>query len=364
MLNQLIIENVRKIKSLHKNLSPSFNIIVGKNGSGKTSILEAIHTLALGRSFRTHMSSRLIHHDADHLTVHAHLPQFGSIGVSKPRNGKTTIKLNNDNTCRTADLAKTLPLQLIDPHSYRLFEGGSKNRRQFLDWSVFHVEHAFLQSWRRYQRALKHRNALLRADAIPKEIKLWDQACLQEAIHIDKMRRDTLVHLEAVFTEVCEKLLPEPVFIEFSPGWKEELGLEKCLEQNLMRDKALGYTQSGPHRADLKFLVGDKPAVDILSRGQQKLAVSALHIAQGRLLQKLKERRCIYLIDDFNAELDADNQKLLLTQLQDLDAQVFIATTDLGSVQQVEVLPDTKVFHVKQGEVVNRSAKQSSEQTR
>lgn len=346
MLKTLAITHCRNISNLRLNFSSGFNILLGKNGSGKTSILESIHLLALARSFRTHLASRAIQEQQDALSVYGELSDGTSLGVMKPKTGLGQVRMNGEQPSQVAELAKCLPFQLIDPQSYRLLDGGPKARRQFIDWAVFHVEHAFYDTWRQYKRALKHRNAALRQQLASSEITLWDRMLCETAQQMHEMRERVLTAFIDILNPLIEVLLPYSIEIRYTKGWKESLAA--CLEHDLTRDLALGYTQSGPHRADLKVIVNNKPAVDVLSRGQQKLLVSALHIAQGRLLQTLSGKKCLYLIDDFNAELDADNQNLLLNQLSALEAQVILATTESQHLSEVIERESSTLFHVEQ----------------
>lgn len=344
MLKTLSITHCRNISNLRLTLSPKFNVLLGKNGCGKTSILEGIHYLALARSFRTHLASRAIQENQNALSVYGELTDGTTLGVMKGRNGLSQVKLNGESTAQSAELAKSLPLQLVDPQSYRLLEGGPKARRQFMDWAVFHVEHAFFQAWRQYRRALKHRNAALKQQLSTKEVAMWDPVLIDTANEMDAMREKTLAAFTVIFNQMISELLPYSIDIRYIKGWKGDL--LDCFAADSARDTAMGYTQSGPHRADLRVNVNGKPAIDVLSRGQQKLLVSALHLSQGKLLQQFTGQTCLYLIDDFNAELDSDNQQLLLTQLSALNAQVILATTDSRQLSELTEGSGCALFHV------------------
>ena len=148
------------------NPSPRINILHGDNGSGKTSLLEAIHLLGMARSFRSTRLNPVISHEQGSCTVFGQVElgeeQSSALGISRDRSGEIRIRINGQSVRSAAELAETLPLQLINPDSFRLLEGAPKLRRQFLDWGVFHVEPRFLQAWQRLQQALRQRNSWLR----------------------------------------------------------------------------------------------------------------------------------------------------------------------------------------------------------
>ncbi|MBX9714001.1 MAG: DNA replication and repair protein RecF, partial [Pseudomonadaceae bacterium] len=165
-LTRFTVAAVRNLHPATLSPSPRINILSGANGSGKTSLLEAIHLLGLARSFRSSRLLPVIQHEVDECTVFGQvaLAQGGlsSLGISRNRLGELHIRIDGENVRSAAQLAETLPLQLINPDSFRLLEGVPKIRRQFLDWGVFHVEPRFLPAWQRLQKALRQRNSWLR----------------------------------------------------------------------------------------------------------------------------------------------------------------------------------------------------------
>lgn len=327
MLKSLSIRHVRNIQALDCTLSPEINFFYGENGSGKSSTLEAAYLLSMGRSFRTHLLSRVINHDAEKLMVFAETYR-GKIGIEKTRSGQTSVRMNHQNLSSIAELAAILPVQLIEPHSYRLLEGPPKQRRQLLDWGVFHVEHRFLEIWREASRALKHRNAAIRQGLSKQQINLWNPEIVRLGDELTMMRESYLTaflpQVEQVMGALCD-FKPE---FSFYPGWKREKGLAEVLEQSYERDAHLGYTQFGPHRADLKIRFHGQPAVDALSRGQQKILLMALCLSQGLCLKEQMSKHSLYLIDDIAAELDPRLSEIVLDFLMRMQAQVMITSVN------------------------------------
>ncbi len=353
-----MVTGVRNLQPVTLQPSPGINILHGANGSGKTSVLEAIHLLGMARSFRSPRLQPVIQTEHSALTVFGEiqLAEGGcsSLGLGRERNGELQIRIDGQNARSAAQLAEALPLQLINPDSFRLLEGAPKVRRQFLDWGVFHVEPRFLGSWQRLQKALRQRNSWLRhgrLDAIAQAA--WDRELCLASREIDTYRRAYLHSLKPVFENTLAQLLDLPgLSLSYYRGWDKDRELEEVLESSLQRDMSLGHTQAGPQRADLRLRLEGHNAADILSRGQQKLVVCALRIAQGHLLNQAKQGRCLYLVDDLPSELDERHRMALCRLLEELQCQVFITCVE-PHVLKDGWRTDTPVamFHVEHGRI-------------
>ena len=178
MLHKLQIQHFRNLSQAEIYPSGGMNLLLGHNGSGKSSVLEAIHYLSLGRSFRTHLTNRVIMQGEKAFTLFAQLQlddQSVNVGLQKDRQGDTQLKIGGKSADKLAQLASLLPLQLIHPEGYNLLTGGPQQRRAFVDWGVFHVEQAFFPLWVKVRRLLKQRNALLRQSTQYAPLSYWDQ---------------------------------------------------------------------------------------------------------------------------------------------------------------------------------------------
>jgi DNA replication and repair protein RecF len=354
----LNIHNLRNLIEVKVSLAPKFNLLYGLNGSGKTSFLEAIFYLGLGRSFRTRLNTRSIHYDAPHFSLFAHLQQENNlipIGLERHMTGETRIRIAQENARSLLELTKILPVQLLNTDSRFLLTGSSKIRRQFIDWGVFHVEPTFITYWQQAQRILKQRNAALKQHTLRSMVQIWDAELEAVAHMLNQQRRNYLTMFTPLFTTMLAGFLGEQgqVVLEYKPGWDEEIGLKKALEQSWGRDSNMGYTHLGPQRAELLIRVGKTPAHEILSQGQQKLVVYAMRLAQGMLLKEQTLKQCVYLLDDLPAELDVINRRKVATTLRGMDAQVFITGVERAVLQDFEHFPDSKMFHVKHGRIEN-----------
>jgi DNA replication and repair protein RecF len=345
----------RNLQSFHIEPTLGFNVFYGHNGSGKTSLLETVYFLSLARSFRSHHINHIIHYDAPLFSVFSEVlahDQKYALGLEKGRDGKTRMRLNGEAIQTTAQLAGLLPLQLMNPATFQLLEGGPQIRRQFLDWGVFHVEQSFFNVWKNFQKVLKQRNSALKQGLGPKQVKIWDQELVTLSEQLELLRKSYFNDLKPLFLAMVERLINIPnLIMSYQQGWDQTRNLQDVLDEGYEKDCIMGYTQQGPQRTDLQIKVNEVPATYVLSRGEQKMVVCALQIAQGLLLKNLVERNCIYLIDDLAAELDGSRRKALVQALSDLGAQVFLTGIEFEEIADIFEHQEVKLFHVEQGAI-------------
>lgn len=331
-----------------------FNLIYGDNGSGKTSLLEAFYYLAHARSFRSHISDRVIRQGMDCTTLFAELTLPESfkttIGIERTLRGECKIKLGTNLVKSTAELAQLLPIQVINPDSFTLLDSGPRFRRALLDWGLFHVEHPFFISWQRLQRALKQRNAALRAHLPKEQVRLWDEELVTSAELLDHWRSQYCDLLEKSFKDIMVAMEPiNDISFDYHRGWSRDRDLRDLLQEHLMQDYERGFTFYGPHRADLVLKKNGVPLHDFLSRGQQKLVVCALKLAQGALLQAHSPKRCIYLVDDLPSELGQQYRECVLDLLEQQQSQVFVTALEREAILPFMKTSNMEMFHVEHG---------------
>jgi len=335
-----------------------FNFIYGNNGSGKTSLLEAIYYLSLGRSFRSSVMSRIVGNTAHKFSLFAHIlnqtAQIIPVGMERHVNGDTKIRISGNEVRSVADLATLTPIQLINSHCFNLLDAPAF-RRKFLDWGAFYAYGDFFRIWKQFERALKQRNAALRKQVAPRELAIWTDEVIQYARPLDKLRKEYVQHLLPLLNSMVSELLALDNFdVSYHPGWRENAEYADVLAETLERDRVLGHTQYGPHRADFKIAINHAPAKDILSRGQQKLFVCAMLLAQGALLNIDTNKRPIYLVDDLPSELDITSRSKLLTLLSRQNAQIFVTAVEQEILKNFLVHHPTKMFHVEHGVIAER----------
>lgn len=353
ILSQIKIHHFRNISYTELCLSPHFNFIVGDNGSGKTSLLEAIYMLGHGRAFRHIQSNRIIQHEQSELTLFSQIEssnqQIRTIGLVKARNNDNRIKIDGDEGFRLTDLAKLLPIQLITPEGFDLLIGGPKYRRAFIDWGCFHHYPEFIHLWNNLKRLFKQRNALLKQSTSYNQLLPWDKELAPIAEKISQIRSEYSQHIFPEIIQTCHDFLPEYLLnCQYYQGWEQNINYSDILHKQYERDKLLNYTSLGPHKADIRLRIDNIPVEDFLSRGQLKLLMCALRLAQGEYYSKQSTQPCVYLIDDFASELDHHKRALLAKRLKMANSQVFITAVSQDQVTHM-IDENDKIFHIKSG---------------
>ena len=398
MIERLQISNLRNLT--HVNLhATACNVIIGANGSGKTSLLEAIFLLSRGKSFRHHQPKRYIQHHQNTATVYARLNNSSTLAIQKQADATTILRLNQTTVYNQSILTEQLPTLLIDPSTMDMLEQGSASRRQLLDWLVFHMKQGFHPQWLAYQRLLKQRNSLLKktrhlTQVQFTELKSWDKGLSNHAALIHHYRERIFAEWQPYFAESIAQLLPayaEQLSLSYNAGYDTTVALDIQLNERLEQDLQLGYTRIGNHRADvhvhwrsndsaasnnelsdtmheadtnLKVPVIKEQAANVLSRGEKKLLITALRLSQLPLLLNTQKTSGVsdnsaqitpvVLLDDITAELDDRAIDILLSTLAQLPCQVFMTSlTDdiLPLVHQYWSEPN--MFHVKQGQILS-----------
>lgn len=350
---QLKIYDFRNIAFADILPSPNFNFIIGNNGSGKTSLLEAIYMLGHGKAFRHQLSSRIIQHNKSELVLFSKITSSThnthNVGLSKSRSGENKIKIDNDDGFKLAELAKLLPMQLITPEGFDLLTGGPKYRRAFIDWGCFHHYNEFILVWNNLRRLIKQRNALLKNITSYNQLMPWDKELIPIANQVSQIRADYIQQIQDEIINTSHDFLPEYVIdCQFYQGWDHSVNYADLLVEHFQRDKLLNYTTIGPHKADLKLRVDNIPIEVLFSRGQLKLLMCALRLAQGEFYAQQKQQTCLYLLDDFASELDLTKRSLLAKRLKLTGSQVFISAVDQEQIQAM-IDENDKIFYIKSG---------------
>ena len=358
-ISRLRVQHVRNVEFADVRLGDGFNCFIGDNGAGKTTVLESVFLVGRGRSFRSASLDTLIQHDVERLSVAIDLETratLDSILVSKPRRHPLTVQINGQSSSRLSDAASRLPLQLFTPNVSELVFAGPAERRRYLDWGLFHVEHRYHALARDYNRALRQRNAWLRDIQRTKGRGLdpWAEVLQELAIEVDAFRRAYCVELfEAI--RATAKSLDIGVDPDFSyqEGWKAQEGVSfsELLQETIAGDVKSGSTRIGPHRADVGVKAGGHDAGLMLSRGQAKLVAIAMKVAQVELLQRKTGKQSTVLFDELIAELDYQRAGRVLEILSRLGSQVIISTVELSDAIKASMGNRAQLFHVKQGAI-------------
>ncbi len=359
-LIRLYVANLRKFQQIELKPGPGLNLITGDNGAGKTSLLEALHLMAYGRSFRGRVRDGLVRTGADALEVfvewregNGDVPRRAGLRHS----GQAWEgRLDGESVSQIGELCAALAVVSFEPGSHALVTGGSEPRRRMIDWGLFHVEPGFLALWRRYSRALKQRNALLKAGGGAAQLDAWDHELSEAGEPLTIHRLHYVNDLQARLQPVATELVPTlgmPV-IDFQPGWRRaELSLADALVLSRDRDRVLGYTTVGPHRADWRIDYAENPHRETLSRGQAKLTALCALLAQAEDYAGREGEWPVVALDDLASELDRNHQQRVLQRLLASGAQLFVTGTEPPAALAALGAKCT-TFHVEHGCIVAR----------
>ena len=363
-LQSLRLIQFRNFESVSISPSPSLNIIYGQNGAGKSSILEAIHLLGYGRSFRTSKANSVIQFEADESVIFTEVKDgltstIKKIGCSRHRKNGYTFKINDDASTKLSDLVRHVPVQIFTPQSSDLILGAPVNRRKFIDWALFHVEHSFSGIAQKFSRITVQRNAALRNVKLNKSrkedveaLRYWDDSFATEGYRLHLLRKSYCDVLNAKIQTICKEFMPEfTIDLGYNAGWDIEKSLAEELVRKFDRDVLMGHSTIGPQKADIKIKTNGLVAAEVLSRGQLRILVSVLQLSQMMLFSESKKQSLIYLIDDIAAELDLTARKKFLSLLLSTNTQVFVTAIEKSQFDFMNDYNDKKVFHVEHNQV-------------
>jgi len=359
-VTRLDIAQLRSFQSVSLAPAAGLNVFTGDNGAGKTSVLEALHVMAYGRSFRGRVGDGLVRVGERAMELFV---EWNEVGPQRQRraglrhSGATWEgRLDGEPVAQLGQLCAALAVVTFEPGSHALISGGGEPRRRFMDWGLFHVEQAFLPHWRRYSRALKQRNALLKARAEGRQLDGWDHELADAGEAITGWRQHYLERLQPWLREVSTALAPSmgSATLEFVPGWRrEDLSLGDALLLSRERDLIAGFTSVGPHRADWRIRHANVLEGAALSRGQAKLSALSCLLAQAEHHASDRKEWPVMALDDLASELDHNHQRRVLERLVQSGAQVFLTGTEIPRVVG-ELHVEPCVFHVEHGRVTPR----------
>lgn len=348
------IQGLRCLSDVAVELAEGIHVFVGANGAGKTSVLEAAYLLSHGRSFRSGAREALVQRGRNDLAVFAEIRDVGErrqrlgLGRQGPR---WEARLDGADV-PLGQLVQACAVVCFEPGSHALIAGAAEERRRFVDWGVFHVEHGFLEQWRRYQRALRQRNALLRSGVTGADelYAPWERELDTAGAIIDEQRRRYLDAWLPLLADRLAELLPElgVVTLRYRRGWPEATRLADVLADQRGRDLARGHSMIGPHRADWSLAFEQAPLREHLSRGQEKLTALGCLLAQATLHAGRRGEWPVVCLDDLASELDLAHQEALVAQLVAADAQVLVTGTECPVPLRAR---PHRLFHVEQGQI-------------
>lgn len=352
-VDRLEIRNLRSVQEASLQPGPGLNLLLGDNGAGKTSVLEALHLMAYGRSFRGRVRDGLIRSGSEAIEVFVEWREQARRRKAGLRHAGQTWegRLDGAPVTHLGELCAALMVVSIEPGSHALVSGPGEPRRRFMDWGLFHVEPDFFPLWRRYARALKQRNKLLKAGAGGTQLDAWDQELAGTGEHLGRHRALYLEQLQGELERIVAGLVPSlgRPRLEYQSGWRQgEISLADALMLARDRDRALGYTTVGPHRADWRLRFAALPNHEPLSRGQAKLAALSCLLGQAADCAARRGEWPVVVLDDLASELDRHHQRRVVESLLATGAQLFVSGTD---IPEAATGVDAVMFHVEHGKV-------------
>ncbi len=362
-LKWLQVNQVRNLNEVKLYPCPQLNFLIGKNASGKTALLESIYLLSRARSFRTPRIREVIRYSSQsvQITAQLHDEKSGELNTGlKKSYGETTLRYNGRPVQTVSSQARNIPLVLLTPDTHTLVTGEPRQRRHWLDWALFHVERDYLEHWNAYMRAMRQRNVLLKKNIKNRELYVgWEQKMVTSGGCLSDLRATFLAELMEEIRILSGKIFSGEILFELSPGWPAAEEFAGVLQGCWNSDLRAGHAQFGPHRADLKITINNRKLSSFFSRGQIKLLTCLMMLSQARLLKRKTGIKPLVLIDDYQAELDPDSSKHLLSFLLEEQIQGFLTSTH-GPVSKLD--PERyKVFHVEQGQITEAAGKDQTE---
>jgi DNA replication and repair protein RecF len=345
VLKYLEIENFRNFVHLKSDFDSGINIISGKNGQGKTSILESIYYLALTKSFRTANDNHVISHEKKHFNI---ISLFSPLNFPDKQirlyfashEGKHLF-VNKKEVQKLSEYIGTVPCVILTLDDLRLTMGGPQERRRFLDILISQVSPVYLEDLKAYRRTLQQRNALLSSEERAKseqQLPAWNKQLIEYGTNIILHRIDFIEFLDKYIREYYANIsgCDDHIHVDYNSSITENIrdldrnGIIKKYETKLAIVRRYEFkkkvTVTGPHRDDIYFYNDKKIFKEFCSQGENKTLVIALKFLEWEYISQERQVKPILLLDDIFGELDESRMNRLLDFLQVI-GQTFITTT-------------------------------------
>lgn len=359
-LNSISILNYKNISQTDLVFAPKINCFIGKNGMGKTNLLDAIYYLSFCKSFTNPTDAQNIQHGADFFVLQGHYTRGNTtedVYCGLKRRQKKQFKLNKKEYERLSDHIGFLPLVIISPSDGVLVSEGSEERRKFLDSVISQYNKRYLNELIRYNKALLQRNTLLKGNLHDELVyDIWEEQMVEAAQYIYDTRKAFVEEFIPIFQARFQfiTLGNELVSIAYqSQLLSRDFG--EALRLSRERDRILGYTTVGIHKDDLEMLLGDYPIKRVGSQGQNKSFLVSLKLAQFDFLKRASNITPLLLLDDIFDKLDAERVGQIISLVSgDIFGQIFITDTNREHIDTLLNATQCKVhyFYVDQGGVV------------
>ena len=344
------LKNYRNYDLLKLKFTPTINIIVGKNGQGKTNILEAIYLSAIGKSFQTNKDSEMIKIGKEKAKVEIEYE-------TKDREGKITVEIADKKTFfingikqkKISDIIGKINIVLFYPDNIDIIKGGPAERRRFLDIMISQLKPNYIHILNKYLKTLDQRNAYLKQIKFDNKSKdmleIWDESLSRLSYQIYTYRSEYIQKIKEKIKVIHNKITncgqqDEKIEISFISSGKSQKDFYENLLRNRENDIRKGYTSTGSHRDDFDIYINDKKVNVYGSQGQQRTSVLSLKLTELNIIQDEIEEPPILLLDDFMSELDENRRNNLTNAIE--NNQVFITCTDKILVEE----KNNTIYHI------------------
>lgn len=362
LLNSIYIKMFRNIKEARIEFGNRFNIFFGKNGQGKTNLLEAIFYLGTIKSFRHAKNRDMIAWNQSEATLHCSIKDnklIHNLFLTFNNQGRQ-LKVDGKIVTKVIDYCNYFSVVAFSPDEMRMVSGTPEQRRRYLDRAIFSSSPAYLRLYYDYFRALKQRNHLLKQRNYA-GIDAWTDQLASAGASLVTVRNKYVKELAELFSKYYRDISGSDEvgclcyhansLLDMTDHDDVRNQLYKTWTESSLLERERGMTMKGPHRDDLDFILNNKPIKEHGSQGQQKSFVIALKMAEIEYLERLSGRQPILLLDDMTAELDASRTLHLMSFLTERNMQVFITTTDPDAVPLVNK-QEFSCFHIESGRLV------------
>ena len=354
-LVDLKLVNFRNYDSINLKFSKN-NIIYGKNGMGKTNLIEAIYVLALTKSFRSNNEKILLKDNSDYTkivgTVKDEINNNYQINITK---SDKLVKVDNNNYKKISDYISKIKIVLFNPNDLQIIKDSPSIRRKLLNVSISQLDNQYLKLISNYNKILKQRNAYLKTLYINSNMSkdyldILTNQLIDLGIKIHKYRCEYLEDINNYISNIYEDICGiKDISIEYISDFND-LDIDKIkkkYKENQEKDMLLGITRFGVHHDDIFFKFKDKDIKEYGSEGQQKNAIIAYKLAEINVFKNKIGKLPILILDDLFSELDVEKINNILNII-DKDIQTFITTTEIDKINK-NIIKDSKVFHVTSG---------------
>ena len=364
ILERLNILNYKSIHEASLALSPKINCFIGHNGAGKTNLLDAVYYLSFCRSAFTTIDSQLVNHDADFFVLEgSYLSDNGEaeqVYCGLKRGTKKHFKRNKKEYKRLSQHIGLIPLIFVSPSDTFLIEGGSEERRHFMDVAIAQYDNTYIDALNRYNKALQQRNTLLKMEDEPdmELMKIWEEQMAVEGETVFKKREAFVEALIPVFQHIYQTISDDREQVSLAYVSHCQRGpLLDVIQRDRSKDRIMGFSLHGIHRDDLEMMQGGFPMKREGSQGQNKSYVIALKLAQFSFLRQSGRRVMpLLLLDDIFDKLDAQRVSRIVNLVATEDyGQIFITDTNRDHLDQLLLHADFdhRLFHVADGDITS-----------